>query len=385
MDIVGSAEDRQHAIVAGRAVIAALMMVGAAACVPVAPVPASGPAYQPPVIPGPYAELELVRHDGSRVSMPDPEVLRVGDRWYLYGTTSSVGYEAWSSNDLVTWDYEGMVWEPTAGSWNDRRDAPGTGYWAPNVVADGDGFLLYYTAHERIGVARADSPTGPFVDLLDHPLLGDGYGGVGDGVPWPFPDLFSVFNGDDVAIDAFHLRTSSGERYLYFSARSPELAAVIDVVRLDGDASVVPGSRRTVLGAEVLSWEGVVREAPWVQERGGRYWLTYSGSPYLTTCYAVGEAVSDSPTGPFVRVAPGPFLHDDPSIGFWGPGHHSFTTGPDGEQLIFFHTRQEPTIGEVPRQTRWAEVTHDADGRTRLVDPPGVVGRGRSSCWPFPL
>ncbi len=366
--------------VVAMASVGAVLLTG---CVPLASDPSPAPAYVPAQVPGPYAALELVRDDGTQVNMPDPEVLRVGDRWYLYGTTSPVGYEAWSSGDLLTWDYEGLVWEPTPGSWNERR--PGTGYWAPNVVADGGGFLLYYTARERIGVARADSPTGPFVDLLDHPLLGDGFGGVGDGLLWPGDDPLGVVNGDDLAIDAFHLRTASGERYLYFSARGPELAAVMDVVRLDGDASVVPGSRRTVLGTDLFSWEGVTREAAWVEERDGRFWLTYSGSTFLVTCYAVGEAVSDSPTGPFRRVSAGPFLHDDPSIGFYGPGHHSFTTGPDGEQLIFFHTRQEGTVGDVPRQTRWAEVTQDANGRTQMVDPPGRVGSGRSSCWPFPL
>lgn len=373
---------------ARRAAAVLVVMVGLAgsACVPPSPETAPVPPYAPAAAPGPYAELDLRRDDGRRLaSFPDPEVLRVGDRWYLYGTTSGDGFEAWSSEDLASWRYEGFVWRPTPGSWNAEKDTLG-GFWAPNVVADPDGgFLLYYSAALRVGVARSESPAGPFVDLLDHPIVGGGYGGVGDGVIWPIDGLLGdVVNQDDYAIDAFALNTSSGERYLYFSYRPSPGFSVIGVVQLSDAATVVPGSLRRVLDASLLSWEGINREAPWVEERDGRFWLTYSGSLYFTTCYAVGEAVADSPLGPFRRVADGPFLADDPAIGFYGPGHHSFTTGPDGNQLIFFHTRNEP-VGQVPRPARWAAVEHDPAGLTRLVDPPGLTGSGRSSCWPFPL
>lgn len=42
------------------------VMVAAVACVPVNLVPTS--AYQPPVTPGPYAELTLTRSDGTPVA-----------------------------------------------------------------------------------------------------------------------------------------------------------------------------------------------------------------------------------------------------------------------------------------------------------------------------
>ncbi len=358
-------------------VVIALTAVLAAACAPTPDPPLN---FEPQVRPGAWAELDLRRPDGSEASVADPDVLRVGDRWYLYGTSGiSEGMEAWSTDDLADWRYEGVVWTPEPGAWND-----GAGVWAPHVIRDDDGsFLAYYTAYERIGVARAAAPTGPFVDLIDHPLVGGGFGGVGDGnivrtgIEW----LDVALNADDFAIDAFALDASDGSRYLYLSTRPAPGLQAISVVRLLDDDIVEPGPPTEVLGVNLISWESVVREGPWVVERNGRFHLTYSGSPFYVTCYAVGQAVADSPLGPFTRSQTGPFLHDDPAIGISGPGHHSLTTGPSGEDLIFFHTRRPDGV----RQTRWARAAYDSDGNLSVLDAPGQTTAGRSSCWPFPL
>lgn len=359
--------------------VAGLIAVLIAGCVPVTPAPVV-PDYRPPVVPGPYAELELDRGDGRPVALADPDVVLHDGRWYLYGTTSTEGFEAWSSADLATWRYEGLVWRPRPGAWNDVAS-----FWAPGLHRDDDGsYLMYYTAGQRIGVARGPSPVGPFIDLIDQPLVGGGFGGVGDGnyIETGNFDTDTFLNLDEHAIDAFVLDASDGARYLYFSTSIPFGPANIAVHRLVDDAVLAPGPPTRVLPEQVFGWEGVVREAPWVEERNGRFHLTYSGSPFFTTCYAVGEAVADNPMGPFVRTAAGPLLHDDPAIGFRGPGHHAIAPAPDGgDDLIFFHTLR--STGE--RQTRWAPVTRNPNGNLQLVDPPGRVGAGRSSCWPFPL
>lgn len=359
----------------GRFVLAAFIVV-VTSCVPVTSGGTSND-YEPARSPGPYAYLQLGRDDGSVVALPDPDVVRDGRRWILSGTTGR-GFEGWSSTDLSTWRYEGFIWRPRPGSWNDVG-----GFWAPDLHQNQDGtWILTYTAGQRIGIATGPTPLGPFREVVDHPLLGGGYGGVGDGIVVRTGDstLDLVLNSDDAAIDSFLLDTTGGRRILYFSGSPVIGPTTIEAVELGPDLMPI-GSPVVVLDAQVVSWEGIVREAPWVDEIDGRFHLTYSGSPFNTTCYAVGEAVSDNPLGPFVRSAAGPFLHDDQGIGLRGPGHHSITTGPDGDRLIFFHTLRN----SGDRQTRWAPITRAADGTTQLVDPPGRVGRGRSSCWPFPL
>ena len=67
----------------------------------------------------------------------DPFVLRVDDKYYLYPTTDTRGYEVFVSDDLVHWERKARVF----------RDPRG-GDWAPEVFHNqrGDGkFYLYYT------------------------------------------------------------------------------------------------------------------------------------------------------------------------------------------------------------------------------------------------
>lgn len=367
---------RWRAAVSG--LVVATVAVG---CVPL--VPSESAPYQPLTSTGEWSELVLSRPDGSRAVAADPFVLQEGGRWYLYPTSApGAGFEAWSSTDLRSWDYAGFVWRPSPGSWNDRG-----GYWAPFVEQDDDGsYLMYYTASQRIGVARASSPLGPFHDLIDHPLLGGGHGGVGDGqrVELGLPMLDHLLNLDDLAIDA-HVLRADGSRTLYFSYAPSSGPTTIGAIPLVDDAELGADRPTEVLSIELASWEGVVREAPVVERtQDGNYALTYSGSPYNNTCYAVGLALSASPLGPFRRAGDGPFLSDDPAIGLYGPGHHAFTTAADGSKVIVFHT-QTTLDRDQGRQIRWARVEEQPDGSLSLVDEPGQVGSGRSSCWPFPL
>ena len=129
----------------------------------------------------------------------DPAVIEVDGTYYLYPTHSGVDLECWSSTDLNEWEYEGVVWGPApAGEWNDQN------LWAPDVFVHEGSYYLYYTANEKIGVAVADDPTGPFVDVYDHPFIGGGYGEA-----W--------FN----AIDAHVFRDTNGSLYLYATGYMP--------------------------------------------------------------------------------------------------------------------------------------------------------------------
>ena len=324
----------------------------------------------------PYEVIDLARPGDGLIDVADPHVIKVGDTWFLYGTSSGAGLEVWSSTDLASWAYGGLVWQPTPASWNDNGS-----FWAPDVVETPDGYYLYYTASGRIGVARSASPLGPFVDLLDHPLVGGGYGGVGDGVyvgtpssPDPLLDL------DEHAIDAFLLRASDGSLTLYFSNSEP--VPVISALRMADYSTPLDAAPTVLVEAQVNGWEGVVREGPWVVEHGGMFHLMYSGNMANTTCYGVGDALGPTPLGPFTRRADNPILHDDPAVGFYGPGHHSIVEGATGDLLMFFHTKNEYAVG-WPRRVRYAPVSFDQAGQLRFdVAPPGDSSPGHSSCAP---
>ena len=65
--------------------------------------------------------------------LADPHVINVDGKYYLYPTSTTRGYEAFVSEDLVRWELKGRVF-------NDPRG----GNWAPDVFQNrrGDGRLV---------------------------------------------------------------------------------------------------------------------------------------------------------------------------------------------------------------------------------------------------
>ncbi|WP_338135368.1 family 43 glycosylhydrolase, partial [Streptomyces europaeiscabiei] len=105
----------------------------------------------------------------------DPNIVRFGDTFYVYPTTdgfagwSGTKFKAYSSKDLVHWTDHGVILDlgPDV-SWADPRA------WAPTMTEKNGKYYFYYSADTNIGVAVSDSPTGPFTDPLDKPLIARG-------------------------------------------------------------------------------------------------------------------------------------------------------------------------------------------------------------------
>jgi len=250
----------------------------------------------------------------------DPEVLEVDGVYYLYVTSSGVDFRCWTSTDLVNWTDQGVVFpQQPEGAWNDDK------VWAPEVHRDGDRFYLYYAANMLIGTASADNPLGPFVDVYDHPLVGDGNGGVAG-----------------QAIDAHVFRDDDGQLYLYYAGYTP-----FSSIRGDRLTDMVTpaGEPVTLIEPGIWNWEMFVTEGPWMVKHDGLYYLMYSGFGADRPNYAVGYATSDSPLGPFREAPSNPILHRDDAAGIYGPGHHCTIFGPDGQLKIVYHAKREVAVG----------------------------------------
>ena len=118
---------------------------------------------------------------------PDPSIIRGDDgAFYAYTTQAYHDVEFTTlpilrSTDLVTWE---LVGDAFAGDARPSWIVPGSGngdVWAPHIARVGGKYLLYYSASSAstlsfgIGVAVADSPTGPFRDLGEPLLTGPGF------------------------------------------------------------------------------------------------------------------------------------------------------------------------------------------------------------------
>jgi len=119
----------------------------------------------------------------------DPQIINVGDTYYLTGTTSPFwpgtvcpGIKLWSSKDLLNWKFETFLIErsklPKDVWYRDR-------FWAPEIHHKNGKFWLTFNCRNEskkyphvhsCGRAVADKITGPYTVLThDKPLL-DGWG-----------------------------------------------------------------------------------------------------------------------------------------------------------------------------------------------------------------
>jgi beta-xylosidase len=98
---------------------------------------------------------------------PDPFVLQVGDTYYAYATNGNgKQVQTATSKDLQHWTPGPDALPTVAKKW-----AYNGATWAPEVMKIGDRYVLYYTTSQKIGRAVASTPLGPFVDDSSGPLV----------------------------------------------------------------------------------------------------------------------------------------------------------------------------------------------------------------------
>lgn len=304
------------------------------------------------------------------VAFGDPFILSASDgKYYMYGTGGvEKGFGAYSSENLVDWQYEGQVYSgDKPESWTLKN------YWAPEVYEIDGKYYMFFSAdwkenptneleNFRIGVAVADKPTGPFNEISDKPLFDPGY----------------------PIIDANILR-QNGKTYLYYSRccyKHPVESEVADWAReqhlfKEIEESWVYGVEisndfKTVIGEPVLllqppskmsdtqaEWEsrsvtsGEVNrrwtEGSFAFEHSGKIYMMYSANFFGGQNYAVGYAVSDNPLGPFTKAANNPVLEKNTAKDgeVTGTGHNMMFRSKDGKKMYtVYHGRTQKTGDE---------------------------------------
>ncbi|WP_326554515.1 family 43 glycosylhydrolase [Micromonospora sp. NBC_01813] len=284
-----------------------------------------------PVLPGLYA---------------DPNIAVFGDRFYLYATTdgfagwSGTKFSVFSSANLVDWTDHGVILDlETDISWADNSA------WAP-TIAERDGKWYFYFSGgkatgdtgKHLGVAVADSPTGPFRDALGEPLVPAGtYAGQ-------MIDP-AVFTDDD------------GRSYLYWgNGNAYQVELNDDMVSFDP--------------AKVTSHRPAgYNEGAFVIKRDGRYYFMWSENDTRSEDYQVAYAVGDSPLGPWSERR-GTILRKDLSLGIKGTGHHSVVRVPGTDDwYIAYHRFAIPDGDGTHRETTIDRLEFAADGSIVPVVP----------------
>ncbi|MFC7376156.1 MULTISPECIES: glycoside hydrolase family 43 protein [unclassified Brachybacterium] len=288
-------------------------------------------------------------------NQPDPGVLEVAGRYYLYSTAGAMGnMPVLRSKDLVDWKPLGDG-QPEIAAWAN----PGR-HWAPEVLDVGGKFHAYYTAWERatdrqaIGVAVADSPEGPFVDSDEAPLLST-------------PE-------EGGCIDASPFRDEDGSLWLLWKndGNAADQDSFLFAQRLAEDGRSLVGERTRILERD-QAWEIYTIEGPSVITHEGRYYLFYSAGEYWNETYGVGVAVADAIDGPWTKITDTPVLSANEVAA--GPGHGMPVRTRDGLWYVY-HAWQPEHIGEDPGRLTWISPVTIENG-TVSIDGPKIENRTR--------
>lgn len=267
-----------------------------------------------PVLPGFHADPEIVYS-------------HLTGKYYIYSTTDGQPgwggwyYTAYSSSDLKDWTYEGIVLDLKSDqvSWADGNA------WAPAIeekkTKDGYRYYLYFSGNpkngggKQIGVATADSPTGPFTDL-GHPMITESPTG----------------GGQQIDVDVF-TDPVSGKSYLYWGN------GYMAGAELNKDMLSIKKKTLKVLTPEGGTLQDYAyREAPYVFYRNGLYYFMWSVDDTGSANYHVAYGTAKSPLGP-IQVASDPIVTlQNPELEIYGPAHNSVICKPGTDEwYIVYH------------------------------------------------
>ena len=257
---------------------------------------------------------------------PDPMVLKARDGVYYGYATQTIVYnqivniQVARSRNFFDWDFVGDAL-PVKPAWASDTQK----FWAPHVMEENGKYILFFSAKRNapaehcVGIATSVTPTGPFRDI-GHPLI------CASGFTEIDPMVF-----DDA---------KTGHRYLYWGSGF----GAIRVRELAGNLlDFAKGSREVALiQPTTKSYESLL-EGAWMMEKGGYYYLFYSGSNCCEPSphYAVMVARSKSPMGPFETLGDARHSSDSTILEafdrYIAPGHNAVATAPDGTDWIIYH------------------------------------------------
>jgi len=289
----------------------------------------------------------------------DPEVLADGGRYYIYSTTDGVpgwgGYyfTCYSSKNLKQWQYEGIILDLK----KDTKWARGNA-WAPAIEKKNGKYYFYYSGDQgerkAIGVAIADSPTGPFVDF-GRPIV--------DSRP---PQLDR--GGQQIDVDVF--TDDDGQSYLYWGN------GYMAGAKLNPDMTSIDTTTVTLLtprGGTLQDY--AYREGTYVFKRNGIYYFLWSVDDTGSPNYHVAYGTSTSPLGP-IRVADQPvILQQRPDQKIYGTAHNSVLQVPGKDKWYVVYHRINPAYLDKKdgpgfhREVCIDPMEFDKDGRIKPVTP----------------
>lgn len=253
----------------------------------------------------------------------DPEILysnKTG-KYYIYPTSdgfnnwSGTYFKSFSSTDLVNWTDEGKILDLEKDVLWAKKNA-----WAPTIIEKKVNgvyqYFYYFTAAQKIGVAVADHPAGPFKDSGKALISSKPKG---------------IKGGQEIDPDVFN-DPKTNKSYLYWGNGYMAVAPLNDdMVSIDTNE------------IKVITPNNGFREGTEVFYRNGKYYFLWSEDDTRSENYRVRYGFSDSPTVKITVPKNNLILAKDAAQGIYGTGHNSVikVNGKD-EWYMVYHRFTRP-------------------------------------------
>ncbi len=287
----------------------------------------------------------------------DPDIMysQKTGKYYIYPTSdgftgwSGTYFKTFSSEDLVNWTDEGVILDLKKDvDWANRNA------WAPCIVEkkiNGEyKYFYYFTAAQKIGVAVADNPEGPFVDsgkaLLTKNPGNRHWGQVID------PEVFTD--------------PKTNKSYLYWGngwCASAELN--------DDMVSIKENSLK------MINVDKTYREGTTVIYRNGVYYFMWSEDDTRSPKYKVRYGYTDSPQGTLTIPEKNIVIQKRDVDEIYGTGHNSAIQIPGKDEwYLVYHRFTRPEGIDMPggaggfhREVCIDKLTFDEQGMINEVIP----------------
>lgn len=280
----------------------------------------------------------------------DPHAIFIGNALWVFPTggpgrpwgPSRLG--AWSSSDFKCWKSRGEIINRRDIAWFNADGTQRHYLWAPSVIQARGRWYLYYSVGpqhptpSRIGVAVSRQPAGPYIDN-GRPLLTGGKG----------------FEAIDPMV---FIDPRSRTPYLYAGGSAGRRLRVFEL-----------GPDMVSIKREMpVEQPPAFTEAPFMHERAGIYYLSYSHGRWNNATYSIHYATAPSALGPWQYrgiLLASSRLHQ-------GPGHHSFVRDPrSGAWFIVYHrwegTDEKATFAKR-RRIAVDSIGYNADGTIKPIE-----------------
>lgn len=266
----------------------------------------------------------------------DAEYFKMKD-WQLFSTT-----------DMVNWTYRGAPISTETFQWAKQGDNA----WAAQAIERNGKFYWYICAEDTtihlhgIGVAVSDSPTGPYTDPLQRPLVPGAFGFIDP----------SVFIDDDG--QAYLFWGNNGLWYAKLNEDMISLGSEVIEVNLNDPAAFGPLVMKRDYQENREKMKTNFEEGPWLFKRNGLYYSVYAaGGVPEHMAYATAQNIE----GPWEYR--GRIMDESPnSFTIHGGAVHF-----KGRDFMFYHNGLLPNGGGFRRASCVEEFTFNDDGSIPFI------------------